>query len=138
MLQVMSSGQCIDNAGSRKSGAALQGWKCNPRNLNQRFAIARQGTAKQSARIRNKLSSLCIDVQRRSKKTRARIVQDKCSRANSQIWKLSASGTKDWFLIRARHSGLCLTFARPGKRDSFFVQSKCDRRNRNQKFKLRS
>lgn len=138
MLEVMSSGQCIDNAGSRKSGAALQGWKCNPRNLNQRFAVTRDRNMERPVTIRNKLSTLCLDVQRQSRKARARIVQNKCSKAKSQNWKFSKSGKKDWFLIQTGHSGLCLSLSNKGKRESFLIQTKCNKRDPNQIFKLRS
>lgn len=137
MLEVMSSGKCLDNAGSRKRGAHLQGWKCGRRNLNQRFAIAWQDKAKRAAVIRNKLSSLCLDVQRQSKKARARIVQNTCGPAKSQSWEFFKSGSPRWFLVRARHSGLCLSLAKAAKNDSFFIQTKCNKRDDNQKFKLR-
>lgn len=138
MLEVMASGQCIDNAGSRKHGAGLQGWKCSTRNLNQRFAVAWRGKSKRVAAIRNKLSSLCLDILRQSKKAGARIVQNRCGNFKSQNWEFRKSGAKDWFLIKARHSHLCLSLARNGKRDSYLILSKCNTRDATQKFKRRT
>lgn len=138
MLEVGSSGNCIDNAGSRKRGAGLQGWKCNKRNLNQRFALSSHRKANRATAIRNKLSNMCLDVQRQSKKSDAKIVQNTCGKSKSQSWAFMNSGTKDRFLVQARHSHLCLTLARTGKRDSILIQSRCDKRDPNQKFRVRS
>jgi hypothetical protein len=138
MLEVQASGKCIDNAGSRTRGAPLQGWKCSARNLNQRFALAWQDKTNRAAAIRNKLSGMCLDVKGQSGKSGARIVQTGCGKSDSQIWELMKSGTNDWFLIAARHSRLCLTLARKDRRHSFLTQSKCNKRNANQKFKLRT
>lgn len=138
MLEAMASGKCIDNAGSRKHGAGLQGWKCNTRNLNQRFAVTSYGKTKRAMAIRNKLSGLCLDVQRQSTKAGARIVQNRCGNSKSQNWEFMKSGAKDWFLIQARHSHLCLALTRIGKRDTYLIQSSCNKKDANQKFKRRS
>lgn len=138
MLEVMVSDKCIDNAGSRKRDASLQGWKCNSRNLNQRYAVTWRGKKAGIAAIRNKLSRLCLDVQRKSKKDGARIVQNRCGDSQSQRWQFMKSGKNKWFQIQARHSGMCLTLARTGKDDSFLIQSKCNKRDDSQKFRLRT
>lgn len=134
MIEVQSTGLCIDNSGSRTPGTALQGWKCNPHNLNQRFALSVHKAGLMS--LKCKVSGMCIDVRESSRKSRAIVVQNPCTGSASQTWKVMRLAEKTPFVLRAGHSGLCLTHMSTGTRGSTFVQTQCVPGNPNQKFEL--
>ena len=136
MLQVKSSGMCIDNAGSKKPGARLQGWKCNPRNLNQRFSLIPHKNKRRSVSIQSRLSKLCIVTHKQSKKSGAGIVQTACTGKPDHAWEIANPAGSDWFRLRAQHSGMCLTLtpAKQPKHSGRLAQMKCDRQNPDQEF----
>ena len=143
MLQAGANDLCVDNAGSVRPGTALQGWKCSPRNLNQRFERVRRG--KNLAAFRNKLSGLCIDAgngtkNNGKKKTGAAVFQAPCAERASQALKirpLSANGNNMHFKIHAGHSDLCLQLTGDAKHGSRLIQARCDSKKTNQKFSFR-
>lgn len=138
MLQAGTNGLCADNAGSVRPGTAVLGWKCSPRNLNQRFERVRHG--KDVAALKNKLSGLCLDAGKGAKKAGSAVFQAPCAKRASQALKiqpLSGTGGTKRFQIRARHSGLCLQLTGDAKRGGRLVQARCDKKNANQKFSFR-
>jgi len=138
MLQAGANDLCVDNAVSVRPGTALQGWKCSPRNLNQRFERVRRG--KNLAAFRNKLSGLCIDAGNGTKKTGAAVFQAPCAERASQALKirpLSANGNNMHFKIHAGHSDLCLQLTGDAKHGSRLIQARCDSKKTNQKFSFR-
>ena len=139
MLQAVANGLCVDNAGSVKPGTALQGWKCSPRNLNQRFEQVRRG--KNLTTFRNKLSGLCLDAGKGAKKTGAAVFQAPCAeRANQSLRIIPVSGKSAGknIQLRASHNDLCLQMTGDTKRGGRLIQARCDKKNVYQKFKLRS
>lgn len=139
MLQARTTGLCVDNAGSAKTGTALQGWKCSTRNLNQRFTQVRRG--KKFTALRNKLSGLCLDAGKDSAKPGAPVFQARCADRPEQsleVRPIAVTGnrsdnSKDVHL-RIHQTGLCLQLTGDAKRGGRLVQERCDNKNANQEF----
>ena len=118
MLQAGANGLCADNAGSARPGTAVQGWKCSPRNLNQRFVLLlRRG--QKTAGLKNKLSGLCLDTGKGTKKPGAAVFQTRCGKLPNQSLEIvpaaARAGAKG-VRLRARHNGLCLQLTGNTKR----------------------
>lgn len=136
MIQAGANGLCADNAGSARPGTAVQGWKCSPRNLNQRFVLLRRG--QKTASLKNKLSGLCLDAGKGTKKPGAAVFQTRCGKLPHQSLEIvpAAAGAKG-VRLRARHNGLCLQLTGDTKRGGRLIQSQCDPKNANQIFSFR-
>ncbi|MFC9331574.1 RICIN domain-containing protein [Kitasatospora sp. NPDC057015] len=104
---ISDSGQAIDDPGhSTTSGTQLIGWALNTGTNQQWTATANSDGTWQ---LKNKYSSLCMDVSGGSATAGAAIIQWTCTGGTNQRWKPFASDS-GWALVSAS-SGMAVTEA---------------------------
>ena len=133
MLSVQDGGKCMSKVSGDKLAQQLGAWKCRKNSSNQKFKI--KWTKGAWFMLRAARGGLCVDVSGGSKNDAKPVVQWTCTGKPNQQWKM-ASISKSSFQLQAKHSGKCLTLDGASKKVSKFVQRKCSKKNKAQRFSV--
>lgn len=133
MLSVLESGKCLSKVSGDKLAQQLSAWKCRKKSSNQKFSV--KWTKGPWFMLRAVRGGLCVEVSGGSKSDAKPIVQWTCNGKPNQQWKM-ASISKRTFQLQAKHSGKCLTLDGASKKVSKFVQRKCSKKNKAQRFSV--
>jgi hypothetical protein len=134
-LRLKKPALCIDKTNGLKNGVDIKMKPCRVKDARQRFKLEKKRG--EDIQIQSVQSGKCLSVENAGKKPGARIQQWSCLGHDHQLWQI-IEYPKGWFALKAKHSGLCLTFIRQNKQKPInFQQHRCKGANATyQQFKI--